>query len=104
MRMQADGHSIARRRRRRFWRRLAGLPAAALGLALLAAPAASTPAKAFVIYPWCGYHYGIQGGSECGYVSFEACRQMMTGLGFCARNPASYAVEPTPPPRRRKAR
>jgi len=71
-------------------------------LATLAVPVMSvSPAQAEVIYPWCAYYGGRDGGgaTNCGFVSWGQCMATVSGIGgYCAVNPR-YA---NPPPRRRK--
>jgi hypothetical protein len=59
------------------------------------------PATAFD-YPWC-VHYSMQGGTKnCGFTSWEQCRQTAFGAGgFCAPNPFYAAAQPAAPAKRK---
>jgi hypothetical protein len=63
-----------------------------LGLIVAAlAPVDATPASAQTAYcrPWC-VHYGIRGGAtNCGFISYEQCKQTATGsTDMCVPNGA----------------
>jgi hypothetical protein len=63
---------------------------AALAFAAVA-PTAATPAAAqtATCRPWC-VHYSTSGGggSNCGFISFEQCRQTAQGADICLPNGA----------------
>jgi hypothetical protein len=59
--------------------------AAALAAAMLAAPV-TTPARAEIEYPYCGY--GRSGDGGCTLSTLEQCRAFIAGTGGrCERNP-----------------
>ena len=61
-------------------------------LAALAA-LASTSVAARADGPWCSYY--VQGGTNCGFYSYEQCMQNLSGTGgTCLRNPAYPASAP----------
>lgn len=64
--------------------------AGVLAVAALAAITDAKPASAMIIYPWCGYYGGRDGGSapNCGFVSFQQCMATVSGTqGTCKINP-----------------
>jgi hypothetical protein len=64
---------------------------------------------AAIDYPWC-VHYSMQGEvTNCGFTSWEQCRQTASGAGgFCAPNPfyatAQAAARARPKPQKRSDR
>ena len=61
-----------------------------------------TPAHA-QNYPWCAIYSGgaVDGGTNCGFVSYEQCMATARGLGsFCYRN-TQYVPPPGPHSQRR---
>jgi Protein of unknown function (DUF3551) len=74
------------------------------GIAMALATAASAPAQAAPVYPWCTTGAGHDfGGVNCGFVTFEQCMQTARGNGqHCAPNPnyqAPAQSRPKPPRR-----
>jgi hypothetical protein len=70
--------------------------AAVSGVAVVGAAA---PARAEVQYPWCAEYSRRVGGTNCGFVNYQQCRETISGIGgYCYRNPAY------PPPERRPRR
>jgi hypothetical protein len=64
----------------------------AAAMIALAASAAPAPAESQTYYPWCA-HYMPDGGTNCGFVSWEQCMQTARGAGaYCERN--SFYTEP----------
>src|SRR5262245_53969965 len=70
--------------------------------ALVMAPVGltQTPASAYALpydpYPWCAQYSGDGGGgTNCGFLTIEQCREDVSGIGgFCVRNQfynSSYA-------------
>jgi hypothetical protein len=73
-------------------------------VALLALSCPSTPAAAYD-YPWCAHYSGRNGGTNCGFVSFEQCRWTVSGVGgFCAVNPFYVAAHGYPQPKAKPKR
>jgi hypothetical protein len=70
-------------------------------LALLTGGAAietAVPARAEVQYPWCAEYSRRVGGTNCGFVNYQQCRETVSGIGgYCYRNPAY------PPPQERRS-
>jgi hypothetical protein len=60
----------------------------ALAIAVSALPFVLTPASAQAQnYPWCA-EYGMQGTSNCGFVTAQQCMAALSGNGgYCAQNP-----------------
>ena len=58
-----------------------------LALAICAAMAIATHVEA-QNYPWCAYYDGgTDGGTNCGFVSFDQCMATVRGIGgFCNVN------------------
>jgi hypothetical protein len=71
----------------------------------LVAHAASAPASAETIFPWCKYGVGDlgTGAGACYFSSFEQCRTSVAGFGTCGANPA-YVPPATPAPSQRRAK
>jgi hypothetical protein len=68
-------------------------------LVALALGAAGAPARAEVQYPWCAQYAWPNGGTNCGFVSYQQCMATISGIGgTCYQNPAY------PPPRERLPR
>jgi hypothetical protein len=68
--------------------------AAAIAAAMFAM-LATTPVRAEVEYPWCGY--ARLGAGSCGFATLEQCQAFITGTGGrCERN-ARYAQGSTVP-------
>jgi hypothetical protein len=45
-----------------------------------------TPAAAAIEYPWCAQYSG-NGGRNCGFSTYQQCREDVSGIGgFCQRN------------------
>jgi hypothetical protein len=65
----------------RLWSCLFGLMAlAAVQLLALAASHAEG-------YPWCAQYGSDNGGTNCGFTTYEQCRAAVSGnAGFCVRN------------------
>ena len=61
-----------------------------LAIASLSAVIDVRPAAAEVYRPWCAQYYGRggDGGTNCGFTSFEQCMMTARGAGaFCVQNP-----------------
>ena len=74
----------------------------ALGIAMLGALGAASPANAQGA--WCADYSGPAGGTNCGFYTLGQCRAAVSGIGgFCRPSPyARYGIgEPVP---RRKLR
>ena len=72
---------------------------AMFGIATAAGLAAASSARAEVQYPWCAEYRSSQGGTNCGFVSYQQCLATISGVGGgCYRNPAYL------PPRERTRR
>jgi Protein of unknown function (DUF3551) len=69
---------------------------------VLAAFAALMPAtaRAEIEYPWCANYSGGAdggGGSNCGFISYEQCKETIWGMGgFCDPNPFYKGPPPRP--------
>jgi hypothetical protein len=51
-------------------------------------------------YPWCA-EYGMQGTSNCGFVTVQQCMAALSGNGgWCVQNPMYRPGPDGPPPRR----
>lgn len=90
------------------------LPAAAMGLALIASGLAPRSAHAgfFDNYwqrhydnlsrAWCAYYFGESSSVECAYDTIAQCRASVSGVGgFCSPNPNYVAAVDAKPARRR---
>ena len=68
--------------------RIFGLIAAA---AMLGVPSImASPARAEIQYPWCAQYsdHNSNGGTNCGFVTLQQCRDTISGLGgVCYENP-----------------
>ena len=78
---------------------LAGLAIASLTIFI--PPAAANE------YLWCAQYSGGEGdgGRNCGFATYEQCRQTVSGIGgFCGRNLfyPEQAERPAKPPRKRR--
>jgi hypothetical protein len=63
-------------------------------IVLIVAALALSSANARADGPWCSYY--VQGGTNCGFHSFEQCRANISGIGgSCQRNPAYLASTDT---------
>ena len=59
-----------------------------LAVASLSAVIDARPAAAEVYRPWCAQYYGRDGGTNCGFISYEQCMMTAQGAGaFCVQNP-----------------
>ena len=70
--------------------KMTGLLAAA-GAVLAATFAVASPARAEIVYPWCAQYSDKLGGggTNCGFVTLQQCRNTISGLGgICYENPA----------------
>ena len=77
------------------------LGSAALLLACLALPiGVSTPARAEVEYPWCGF--AREGGGSCSFSTYEQCQMFVSGTGGACRPNNRYTAPPAAAPRRRR--
>jgi hypothetical protein len=57
----------------------------AFGALVIAAGFGTVPAQA-QNYPWCA-HYGRDGGTNCGFTTFQQCTATVSGTGgFCEQN------------------
>jgi hypothetical protein len=76
-----------------------------LALGLLGELAASAPARADVLYPWCAVYGGGDRGTSatvCSFTSFAQCQATVRGVGgFCQQNPAYPDFRADQPRRRR---
>lgn len=75
---------------------------ASLALMTAALPFLLMPASAQAQnYPWCA-EYGMQGTSNCGFVTVQQCMAALSGNGgYCTQNPMFHpGPESVPPPRR----
>ena len=73
-----------------------------LAMTMAALPLLLMPASAQAQnYPWCA-EYGMQGTSNCGFVTVEQCMAALSGNGgYCAQNPMFRpGPESIHPPRR----
>ena len=62
--------------------------------ALLLAGSAFQPALAME-YPWCARYGNSNGGTNCGFVSWQQCMMAISGNGgYCAENGFYRAAEP----------
>jgi hypothetical protein len=65
--------------------------ACALLIAALMPGGNAGPARAEIVYPWCGNFSGGEGGvgaPNCGFTSFEQCMAAVSGnQGTCSVNP-----------------
>ncbi|MFL4967496.1 MAG: DUF3551 domain-containing protein [Xanthobacteraceae bacterium] len=74
----------------------------ALAVAMATVPMLLMPASAQAQnYPWCA-EYGMQGTSNCGFVTAQQCMAALSGNGgYCAQNPMFRpGPDSVPPPRR----
>ena len=56
----------------------------------------STPVRADVEYPWCGYISVVGGSQSCTFATVEQCRAYVAGSGYCAPNPRASALAQMP--------
>jgi hypothetical protein len=73
-----------------------------LAAAVLLTLAFGVKPTAAIDYPWC-VHYSMQGDvTNCGFTSWEQCRQTASGAGgFCAPNPFYAAAQAAAPGKRK---
>ena len=76
------------------------LGTAALALAGLAPLAATTPVRADIEYPYCGY--GREGSGGCMYATIEQCRAFINGAGGACYNNPRYTANAASMPRTRR--
>jgi hypothetical protein len=59
-------------------------------LVAIAATMVTTPAAHATTYKWCAYYAGREGGgTNCGFVTYQQCKDAISGNGgYCAENPA----------------
>ena len=63
-----------------------------VGAVMMALAMDVRPGAAMVIYPWCVQYGGSNGGTNCGFYSFEQCEATRWGNGgFCYQNPFSQS-------------
>jgi hypothetical protein len=49
-------------------------------------------------YPWCAYYGGGQWGENCGFTTYQQCKETVSGVGgSCDRN-TQYVPPPGPHP------
>lgn len=54
-------------------------------------------------YPWCAYFGGGKRGTNCGFTTYEQCRETVSSVGgSCERNLWQYVPPPGPHPARVK--
>lgn len=71
---------------------------------LLAWSAARHPGQALIVYQWCASYGGSAGGTNCGFATYQQCRQSLAGGGgSCYENPM-YNPPAAPDPASQPAR
>ena len=85
--------------------RMAGVVGATL--VLMAVSADRQPSQALIVYQWCASFGGSAGATNCGFATYEQCRNSLAGGGgSCYENPL-YNPPPdgaAPAQRRSKSR
>lgn len=53
-------------------------------------------------YPWCAYYGGGEWGTNCGFTTYEQCRETVSGIGGSCEPNLQYVPPPGPHPERVK--
>ena len=79
-----------------------GLVALALGVIAAGSVASPRESRAVIIYQWCASFGGAAGATNCGFATYQQCRQSLGGGGgSCYQNPQYDPPQQAPATTRR---